>query len=123
MDSRENFESNKQYLRARMEEEENEKVRALLAQDAQMLDHIQIQTTTAREFLLLVRLRELREQEIFPFLGRVEKLIQEQGFKARRANAQDIQRMLAVYFEQDVTTEHFKDCDGERWLKIGGASH
>lgn len=113
MDSRENFETNKQYLRARMETEENERLRALLAQDAQMLDSIQVQTTTAREFLLLVRLRGLKQQEVFPFLGRVEKLIQEQGFKARRANAQDIRRLLAVYFEQDVTTERFEELGGE----------
>ena len=29
---------------------------------------------------------------------------------------QDIKRLLAVYYEQNVTTEKFEDFDGERWI-------
>ena len=28
----------------------------------------------------------------------------------------DIKRLLAVYYEQNVTTEKFEDFDGERWI-------
>ena len=28
----------------------------------------------------------------------------------------DIKRILAIYFEQNVTTEKFEDYDGERWI-------
>lgn len=118
LDSRESFENNKQYLRRRIAEEEVPEIRTLLERDARHLDMIQVQTATAREFLLLVRMRDLKKQEVFPFLGRVEKMVREQGFKTRRADADDIKRILAVYFEQNVTTEHFEDYDGERWIRL-----
>lgn len=42
----------------------------------------------------------------------------EQGFKSKRADEEDIRRILAVYFEQNVTTEKFEEFDGKRWLII-----
>ena len=30
----------------------------------------------------------------------------------------NIKRILAVYFAQNVTTEHFEDFDGERWITV-----
>lgn len=66
VNSRESFESNKNNLRRISEREENPAVRKLLEQDAVFLDHIQAQTATAREFLLIVRIRNLKEKEFFP---------------------------------------------------------
>lgn len=43
-------------------------------------------------------------------------MLVEQGFKSKRADEEDIRRILAVYFEQDVTTEKFEEFDGERWI-------
>ena len=42
------------------------------------------------------------------------------GFQVRLADPQDIKRLLAVYYQQDVTTDHFDDYDGERWVKDHG---
>ena len=50
-----------------------------------------------------------------PYLSRIEKLLSEQGFAAKRADKEDIKRILAVNFEQNVTTEEFEDYDGQRW--------
>jgi hypothetical protein len=75
---------------------------------------------TTREFLIIVRLRDQKKQEVFPYLGRIEKLLSEQGFKVRRADGEDIKRLLAIYFAQNVTTEHFEDFDGERWITVMG---
>ena len=58
LNSRESFEDNKRFLRARMEKEENPVVRKLLEKDQAHLDRIQVQMATAREFLIMVRLRE-----------------------------------------------------------------
>lgn len=33
-----------------------------------------------------------------------------------RESFEDIKRILAVYYEQSVTTERFEDFDGERWI-------
>lgn len=62
------------------------------------------------------RLREEKDSEVFPCLSRIEKSLKEQGFSVKRADHEDIKRILAVYYEQNVTTEKFEDFDGERWI-------
>lgn len=117
LNSRDNFEYNKIFIRDRIEKEQNESVRSLLEQDLIHLDKIQIQTATARSFALVVRIKEDDKVEIFPLLRRIEKLLKLQGFVVERAGKEDLKELLAVYFEQNVTTEKFEDIDGERWLK------
>ena len=46
----------------------------------------------------------------------VEKSLKEQGFEVKRAGEEDIKRILAVYYEQNVTSEKFEDYDGQRWI-------
>lgn len=119
LNSRENFEDNKQFLKKRMEQENNTAVRRLLEHDLHHLDRIQVQMATAREFLVVIRLKGEKESEVFPHLNRIEKTLREQGFSSKRAECEDIKRMLAIYFEQNVTTERFEDFDGERWVITG----
>lgn len=116
LNSRENFEDNKRFLKSRIEQENNPAVRRLLEHDLTHLDRIQVQMATAREFLVIIRLRNEKESEVFPYLNRIEKTLREQGFSTKRAGSEDIKRMLAIYFEQNVTTEKFEDFDGERWI-------
>ena len=119
LNSRESFEDNKQFLRIRMEREQNPMVRKLLVKVQTHLDRIQVQMATAREFLILIRLKGEKETEVFPYLSRIEKSLKEQGFSVKRAGREDIKRILAVYYEQNVTTERFEDFDGERWIILG----
>lgn len=118
LNSRENFEDNKNFLRGRFEQEDNPAVRKLLEADLDHLDRIQVQMATAREFLLVIRLHNEKESEVFPYLNRIEKTLREQGLSVKRADKEDIKRILAVYFEQNVTTEKFEDFDGERWIVL-----
>lgn len=117
--SRENFDGNKRYLKKRMDEETNYIIRQLLEQDMAHLDNIQVQTATAREFAMVVRLREQNEKEVVPYLNRIEKTLKEQGFSIKRASHEDIQRIVAVYFEQNVTQDSFDEHDGDRWVILG----
>ena len=89
-------------------------MRKLLEKDLIFLNQIQVQMATAREFLILIRLKNEKEKEVFSYLSRIEKSLKEQGFTVKRAENEDIKRLLAVYFEQNVTTERFEDFDGER---------
>ena len=116
LNSRESFEDNKDFLRARIKEESAPAIRKLLEKDLNYLDRIQVQMATAREFLILIRLQNEKQTEIFPYLSRIEKTLKEQGFTVKRADKEDIKRILAVYYEQNVTTERFEDFDGERWV-------
>ena len=91
-------------------------VRKLLEKDQTYLDRIQVQMATAREFLIMIRLKDEKESEVFSYLSRIEKSLKEQGFSVKRADSGDIKRILAVYYEQNVTSEKFEDFDGERWI-------
>ena len=122
LNSRESFENNKRYLRERIASEDMVPVRNLLEHDLRHLDEIQSRTATAREFMLIFRPRNISDREMYPYLGRLEKLIREQQFSVRRAGYDDIKRILAVYFANDVISEGYDDFDGQRWLLKGGQS-
>ena len=116
VNNRESFEGNKNHLKALSQREENPAVRKLLEQDIKHLDQIQALTATAREFLLIVRIRGMKDKEIFAHLNRIEKTLNENGFSAKRYDGEDIKTLLAVYFEQNSVTEKFENYDGERYL-------
>lgn len=116
VNSRESFEGNKNHLKILSQKEENIAVLKLLEQDMKHLDQIQALTATAREFLLIVRIKGLKDKEIFAHLNRIEKTLNENGFSAKRYDGEDIKTLLAVYFEQNSVTEKFENYDGERYL-------
>ncbi len=116
LDSRESFQSNKDWYRRRMEQETNPALRELLRQDAAHLDSIQAGTASAREFALVFELDRQKEENARSQVTRLEKNIRDQGFRVRQAGRQDLMRLLAVYYQQDMTTEVFDDMDGERWV-------
>ena len=112
-DARENFDDNKLYLDDRAENEPNKKVRDLLLRDKAFLDDIQLQMSTAREFLFVVRLRNESDEQSFANLNRIEKLINEQGFGCRRADRDDVKRVLSRYFGLTTEEKQLDDTDGE----------
>ncbi|MFI3174758.1 MAG: hypothetical protein R3Y53_06085 [Bacillota bacterium] len=119
INSRENFEDNKSYLKERLSEEKNQKVKEILEKDLLFLDRIQIQMSSAREFLLIMRLKgkDTEEKEVLANISRMEKLIKDRGFVSVRADKEDIKRIFAVYFVQNLTQVYFDDYDGERFVK------
>jgi hypothetical protein len=119
INSRENFEDNKTYLKARMEAESLPAVRKLLELDAVSLDRLQVQMATAREFLIIIRLRKDKGSDAQSYLMSIEKSLKDQGFTVRRCGSEDIKRLLGVYYEQNVTTEKYEENDGDRWIILG----
>lgn len=119
LNSKESFENNKDFYRQQANLEDLPTIRKLLEQDSAHLDRIQVLMASSREFYILVRLQGKKESDVFSYLSRIEKSIKDNGFTVRRATEQDLKRMLGVYFEQNVTTERFKDHDGERWIIFG----
>ena len=119
LNSKESFERNKNFYRERQDCEELPAIRKLLEQDSKHLDRIQVLMASSREFYIIIRLRGDKDTDIFPYLSRIEQSINDNGFTTRRADEQDLKRMLGVYFEQNVTTEKFEDFDGDRWVIVG----
>ena len=89
-DSCECFDDNKSYLQERMDEEQNPKVRRILKKDMEMLDHVQAEMSTARQFLFILRCKGMKPEQIFQTANRTEKVISEQGFEVRRMKKADI---------------------------------
>ena len=112
LDSRESFQSNKLYYQQRLEQETVPAIREMLRRDMDHLDKIQSTTASAREFALVHRIGP-RSSEDYSSLKQLEKRIRDCGFHVRMADGQDVKRILAVYYQQDVTTERFPDHDGE----------
>ena len=111
LDSRESFQSIKHYYQNRLDREDLPALRELLRQDAGHLDDIQSTTASAREFVLVHRI-DIKSNEDNSSLKLLEKRVSDCGFHVRMAEEQDIKRLLAVYYQQDVTTEQFPDFDG-----------
>nr|WP_308759357.1 hypothetical protein [uncultured Anaerotignum sp.] len=119
INSRENFDQNKMFYKERLEEEESPKVREILEKDLIHLDRVQIQTASAREFLFILRFRNYNPEtnEVQTGISRMTKLLKDAGFSYRQASKEDIKRLYAVYFVQNITQVYFDDYDGERFVK------
>jgi len=115
LDSRESFQQNKEYYRHRLEEETAPEVRALLERDLAHLDAIQFASASSREFVLVLPVdRKAGMDE--GALRQMEKTICDHGFRVKLAEEQDVKRLLAIYYQQDLTTEVFHDFDGEEYV-------
>ena len=115
-DAAESFDTNKAYLLDQIENEENENVREILKKDYDFVDSINYNTSTARQFLFIVRCRTNSEEQISTISNRVEKIITEQKFEIKRLSKSDIKRFLAIYFDASLNGELIPDVDGVQYL-------
>lgn len=116
-DSCECFDDNKIYLQSRIEEESNSRVKLLLKKDQDMLDEMQSEMATARQFMFVIRCKALKPEQIFQTSNRIEKSISEQGFEVRRMSKEDVKRLLALYFDASLSGELMPDYDGEQYFE------
>ena len=117
-DSSECFDDNKVYLNNRLRDETNGKVRKLLKKDIDFLDSIQLEMSTARQFLFLARCKNLKTGQVFQLANRIEKILSEQGFEVKRMKKPEIKRFLALYFEASLSGEQLPDSDGEQYYTV-----
>lgn len=116
-DSQECFDDNKAFLTGRLEAEQNPQVRELLRKDVDFLDHAQAEMSTARQFLFLLRCKNLKPEQVFEASNRVEKTISEQGFEVHRMKKAEVKRVLAIYFEASMNGENLPDMDGAQYFE------
>ena len=118
LDSCECFDENVQYIKERLREESNPAVRLALEKDLDFLDNIQVEMSTARQFLFAARMKHTaNDEQVFNQVNRTEKIIAEQGFEVKRLKKADIKRLLAVYFGASMNGEQMGDFDGEVHLR------
>ena len=117
-DSAERFDDNKLYIKKRLQSEHNESVRRLLKADYDFLDEIQLEMSSARQFMFAVRFRREKPEQVFTILNRVDKTLLEHGFSARRMTKAETKRMLALYFGTSITGDVIPDTEGENEFKL-----
>ena len=116
-DSSECFDDNKLYLKSRLEKEPNPNIRKLIKQDMDFLDSVQTDISTARQFMLSVRIKGGKTDKQFSS-GDIERKLREQGFDFRHLKKPDIKRMLAIYFDASMYGEQMPDVDGAQFLEV-----
>ena len=74
LNSKESFEDNKRHYRQLREQEQLPVIRKLLERDMMGLDRLQVQMATAREFFVIVRLKNEKDSDIQSYLSRIQKI-------------------------------------------------
>ena len=107
------FDDNKRFIKQRLREEENPAVRKVLEQEGGYLESKQIEMSTARQFLFVLRFTKgEKPEQVFQAINLTEKTISEQGFEVRRMDREDLKRVLGLYFGTSMTGEAVEDVDG-----------
>lgn len=117
-DASECFDNNKVYLTERIDEEPNPLIKSLLAKDHEFLDNIQLEMATARQFAFIIRCKNMKPEQVFAEMNRVEKAISDQGFDVRRMKKEDIKRFLSIYFDASFTGDQMPDIDGAQYYDV-----
>ena len=84
LDSAQRFDDNQQFMESRIRQEENPKVRHALEQDQEFLDSIQLEMSTARQFVLALRFKNEKDSQIFSRINDAQKALHDEGFEAWR---------------------------------------
>ena len=117
-DSSECFDDNKAYLTARLEAEDNGRVKRLIKKDIDFLDTIQVEMATARQFFFVARLKGQKEKQVFETANRIESKISGEGFEVHRLKKPEIKRILALYFDASMQGDTMPNIDGEQYFQI-----
>lgn len=118
-DSCECFDANKVFLRERIQEETNPKVRSLLERDLEMLTEMQAEMATARQFVCVKRCKGLKPDQVFHEGNQTLQAISDHGFVGTWMSKADIKRMLATYFDASMDGDRMPDVDGAQYLDGG----
>ena len=112
LDSAQRFDDNQQFMESRIRQEDNPKVRLALEKDREFLDSIQLEMSTARQFVLALRFKNEKDSQIFSRINDARKALHDEGFEARRMGPSEVKRMLALYFEASMTGDQIPDVEG-----------
>ena len=125
LDSAQRFDDNQQFMESRIRQEDNHKVREALEKDREFLNSIQLEMSTARQFVLALRFKNEKDSQIFSRINDAQKALHDEGFEAWRMGKPEIKRMLALYFEASMTGDQIPDVEGSEnfdLTKLRGAT-
>ena len=120
-DSSECFDDNKLYLKSRLENEPNPNILKLIKKDMDFLDSVQTDISTARQFMLVARIKGGKSDKQKSSAD-IERKLREEGFDFRHLKKPDIKRMLAIYFDASLYGEQMPDVDGAQFLEVNNSN-
>lgn len=112
LDAAQRFDDNQQFMEQRIRQETNHKVRDALEQDREFLDSIQLEMSTARQFVVILRFKNEKESQVFADINQARKSFNDEGFEVRLMGKPEIKRMLALYFESSMNGDLIPDIEG-----------
>ena len=121
LDSAQRFDDNQQFMESRIRQEDNPKVREALEKDREFLNSIQLEMSTARQFVLALRFKNEKDSQIFSRINDAQKALHDEGFEAWRMGKPEIKRMLALYFESSMTGDQIPDVEGSENFNLDKA--
>lgn len=78
---------------------------------------MQAEMSTARQFILIKRCKNMKAEQVFFAMNRVLKAVVEQGFEVQRMDKGEIKRLVAVYFEASMDGNQMPDVDGAQFFE------
>jgi hypothetical protein len=116
LDGSEDFSSNKNNLKRRINEETNPAIKKLLQKEYDEVTYLQQNSTTSRVFLLAFRILQHRKKEDMVKLHHMISNAKDTGLMISQYTREDIMKLMQIYHKQDNTTDYLFDVDGEQYI-------
>lgn len=118
LDSAQRFDDNQQFIDQRIRQEENPQVRLALEKDREFLDPIQLEMSTARQFVVILRFKNEKESQVFIDINIARKTFHDEGFEVHLMGKPEIKRMLALYFGASMKGDLIPDIEGSEHFDL-----
>ena len=112
MDSAQRFDNNQLFIDQRILQENNPQVQLALKKDREFLSSIQLEMSTARQFVVILRFKNEKESQVFTDINIARKTFHDEGFEVHLMGKPEIKRMLALYFGASMKGDLIPDIEG-----------
>lgn len=118
MDSAQRFDNNQLFIDQRILQENNPQVQLALKKDREFLDSIQLEMSTARQFVVILRFKNEKESQVFTDINIARKTFHDEGFEVHLMGKPEIKRMLALYFGASMKGDLIPDIEGSEHFDL-----
>lgn len=118
MDSAQRFDNNQLFIDQRILQENNPLVKQALKKDREFLSSIQLEMSTARQFVVILRFKNEKESQVFTDINIARKTFHDEGFEVHLMGKPEIKRMLALYFGASMKGDLIPDIEGSEHFDL-----
>ncbi len=104
-------EENLRFLRRRIAEEKNGKLRELLEKDLEAFENAHLQAASIRQFYLLLRMEKLSEEQQYRKVDEVLRTVREHNLMSRLLTPAEVRHILGIYYIGYMYAEKWKEED------------